>query len=169
MPVAATGYESQVCAAIVGMVANCASWRTLVGASTADQAKGFIVEENSARDEAATKQAAVGDLDETQPMAVVRSLGVDTETVGYLTYQRNGTAEVFLRLPLTDGDTPAEDFRRLRNLSWSVVAEMEAQFGTSGALVAGEISAGETAFGDPTKSNRKTILCVLTIRWSDRP
>lgn len=166
MHVTADSYDARVSAAAVTMLAASATFRTLVAAADAAAAQAFIIEDDSGRELRAVNNAAI---DLTKAFAVVRLGPVQSELRAVNTWGRSGDGEILLFIPVVTADTPAEQFRRARNAQGLIRADIEAQFGTAGALTAGTFTTERIELGDETTANRLRLIAPLTFSWRDCP
>lgn len=166
MPVTADSYDARVSAAVVTMLAASATFQALVAAANAAAARPFIIEDDSGRELKGVDGAAI---DLTKAFAVVRLGPVQSELRAANTWGRSGDGEILLFVPVVTGDTPAEQFRRARNAQGLIRADIEAQFGTAGALTAGTFVSERIELGDETTANRLRLIAPLTLSWRDCP
>lgn len=163
MTVSPTAYESHVSAAVVSMLDACASW---------PHGRGQIAEDWGDA-EALSVDGLEMDLNST--WAVVRSKGLIPQLIALQTYAYTGEVEVVLHSRADRADRPAEAVRRARNLAGDLAAELSAQLGTPGALVAAEIAVGETVVVDQADAANtdpdqpRELESTLTVRWRDLP
>jgi hypothetical protein len=163
MPVTATSYEAQVSAAIVTMLAACASWtggRSQIAEDWGDQ-DGRGVDG--------------GTIDQTKTWAITRTQGVQETTVAAWTVVRSGPAEVVICSRPAATDKPAEAVRRSKNLAGELVDQMRAQLGLPGCLLHATFDVGESAVTDPGSAGNddgdrpRELETTITIRWSEIP
>lgn len=167
MPVTADSYEARHSEALASvMLPGSATFRTLVSAADTAAALAFIVEDDSGRELKAIDGSA---LDLTKAFGVVRFGEMNTEVRALYTYGYSGTAEILLCIPVVTTDTPAEQFRRARNIQGLVRAELQALFGTAGALVAGTFTSERIELADETSANRLRLIAPLSLSWRDIP
>jgi hypothetical protein len=167
MTVTADSYEAKVSEATVAMVAGSSTFRTLVAAADAAEAKGFIVEDVAGR---ANKASNGGALNIAGHYAIVAAGPLESELRAVNTYGRSGTVEVLLHFLVTAAEDPDDQFRAARNAQGLLKADMEALFGTANTyLTAGTIQSGQIELAEGTGANRLHLLCPLNISWRDVP
>jgi hypothetical protein len=175
MTVTADSYEAKAIENAISMLAASATFRTLVGASTSDEAKAFIIEtyggnpgQNSGRQgKALSTTGATIDL-ATQPHAVIGlglepGGGVATQAGGVGSFDYDFAIGVRLTMPRAMQDnSPAEASRLAWNRTGLIRQEMQAQVGGANALADCEIeSAG--LFLDEEGVNRPNVITQLII------
>lgn len=140
MVVTADFYNSKVSEALVQQLADCAAFRTLVGAANATAAKAFIIEDDGGDPEtgAAGSQASENSTVNavTGSFAVVRLTSGERVDRGGMTFGWEHEADIDLIIRPTNGDSAPEAFRRARNVAGSVMEQFQALFGTAATRIA---------------------------------
>lgn len=169
MPVAATSRKAKLAEAIVSMIANCAAFRTYVGAADLAAGKAFVIEEFAGKDK--TFVSATGTtLAKDGTYAVVRMGDFSDERRADDTYGWQADADILLNLLTVPGDNPPEMMRRAANLQDTVVAQMQAQFRQTSpfvAPVAGLLNPGPIFLADDTRANRLHLVCPIACQFFD--
>lgn len=171
MTVTYDSYLAKVVEYAITMLAGSATFRTLVAAASPTAAKSWIVESWGGDPATAGLAGKAKAVDGTAfvavpPFAHVHSPGMDPASagIGVFTY----TGEVFIGLlqarKLT-GETPAEQFRRARNIGDAIRAEIQAQFGGTGVLAQGVVTIDGPEMPDATSADGDALLVNLVISW----
>lgn len=171
MPVAATSREAKISEALVNMVGTCAIAQSLTGAANLTACKAFIVEDY-AGDRGTFKAVDGTTLNPLLTFFVVRLGEVTAEKRARDTYGWTATATIMINQAVTPGDTPAEQFRRIRNAQGDLAAQLTAQFGSVSpfvAHVAGEINPREIILADDVTPNRLHLVATIDCTLFDLP
>lgn len=165
-PLASTSYASLVSQAVCLMLSSSANFQAWTGTNSSATALSWIVEDdggvgqcyatnNAELDPAAGNWAAVR---MGEPKRVQRA---------FLTWGWGGDGEIQLVEHITAGDKPPEVIRRARNNAGLIGQDMQALFGSTGALVAGEIDVGKSVIQDLTKSLANCVITPIHLTWRD--
>jgi hypothetical protein len=170
MPVTATSREAKISEALVNMTASCAA--VLAEFSlTYPGTKARIVEDYAG--ERGTFKAVDGStLNPDATFIIVRLGPVISSKRARDTYGWEGTAKILFNQLATGSDTPAEKFRRTRNVMGDIRAQLEAQLGSQSpfqALAAAEFSAGEIYLSDEIAANRLHLVADIDCKLFDLP
>lgn len=171
--VASTSYDAKVSEALVQMLADCAAFRTLVGAANATAAKSFIVED-SGGDPAEIAKASDGVALNcaTGSYAVVRLGTVDRVDRGaFLTFGHEGNdTEIDIIIRPTPGDVAPDAFRRARNVVGDIAEQLQALFGASAARICwGVVASPSPISTDSIHSLQGAFFNRLPVKWRDIP
>ncbi len=149
------------------------TWQAACGAIDATAAKAFIVEDWSGTDDdtpdGIPKAVDGSTLVTTGAWAVVRCRELQTERRAAGTYGHRGTAMVSVQLPIQATDNGPETFRRARNITGLIRAEIQTLIGGPTTLQWCDIRAEEITLTDETRGHRGFILCPSILDWSDLP
>lgn len=170
--VTATAYLALFSEASVQQLADCAAFRTLVGAANATAAKGSIIED-AGGDVAETAKAGDGsNIDcATENFAVVRVGDANrTDRGALLSFGWEIPIEIDLIIRPTAADSEPSAFRRAKNVAGDIAAQYEALFGAAATrIVWGTVSVGAPMKADPIKALRGAYVVRLTIATRDIP
>lgn len=167
MTVTSDSYESKVSEAVVAMLANSATFRTLVGAGSAAAALAFIVEDIGGKD----GKAIDGTVISLAGNYAICGIGpVEEELRAVNTYGHSGVAGVKIMFAVDLTEDPDDRFRAGRNTQGKIKEEMRALFGTSNSyLTAGTIVSEQIELTEATGKNRFHLNLNLVINWRDVP
>lgn len=171
MPVTYDSYLAKVVEAGITMLAASATFRTLVGAADSAAAKTRIVESwggAPAQAGGAAKAKAVDGTSFTAapPFGHVHSPGMQQELAGVGFYIYRGDVMIGLvQVRKLTGETPAEQFRRARNIADGVRADLTAMFGTTGCFAQGTIDIDGPELPDETGADGDALVATLILSW----
>jgi hypothetical protein len=142
MPVTADSYEAKVMERALFMLCSCASFRSAIGAATAELAKAYVIESwggDAKRHQNVAKMTFADGvsraLPETYAIIDMAEDGLDTEEVGVSSDDYRGTVMMTIYVPRKVGtETAPESMRRARNLQGAIRSEYRAQFGADNCL-----------------------------------
>ena len=174
--VAAAGYLAKVSEAIVQMLADSATFQTLVGAANAAAAKTRIVEDDAGRsdDEGGVSTAVDGSTfnPATTNWGVVM-LGDENprEERALRTTGRSGSFSIMLIIrPSDPTDDPASAKRRARNTASAVADGVQALFGASTSRICGgSCVVSSCSKADAIRSLAGAYVAILDGTWRDVP
>lgn len=169
MPETPTSYEALVVAYAIEQLAACATFQTLTGTASAAAAKARIVDgwggwpaDNAGRDKATN---ALGDVIALEaPFAEAHSTAFDRQQVALAEYGHRGEVTILVVAAAGADELPPDVMRRGRNLAGAIAAEFQAQFGTVGRLLAGDVRVEGPSAPDETF---RTFDFLLTVAWRD--
>ena len=165
MTVTPTSPEALWSDAIVQLVADSTTFQTLTDTDDDTEAKAFILEDDGGEDAIAVDGTTELDTD-AACWAVVRLGAMRRVERAIATFGWEGDATVAITVRTEEDDTPADCFRRARN----VAGEMMALVGTSATrpqyLVA---DVGEVFRTAPDSDLKGAMLVVLSITFRDIP
>lgn len=169
-------YEAKVAETTVALVAQSATFQTLVGAINATAARAFIVEnegglQSENADPDGKDQAIAVDgtaIDTKTAHAFVDAGEVNQEPGVVFSYRpHNGLAIVRIVIPATANDEPSWRRRRVLNTLGGIKADMVAVQGTGSYFINMGIETVITRTADDGDSRQKTEEGELLITWSD--
>lgn len=167
MTVTADSYEAKVSEAIVQMLADCAKFQTIVGASDATAAKSFIIEDDAGE----TSLAVDGSqIDVSCAFGVVR-LG-ETRRVdrAHLTWGREGDATIILAFKPETNDEPNVAFRRARNSAGTICAELQALVSAAATrLPYATFNLTDVVMADEVGALANSFVASIAVTWRDIP
>jgi hypothetical protein len=170
--VTATSYLALFVAALVQQLADCATFRTLVGAANATAAKAFIVKD-AGGDPADSATAVDGTAINctSASFAIVRRLDATrTDRGAALSWGWEIPFEIDLVLRKTTGDTEPSRFTRAENVADGIRAEFEALFGAATTRIAwGTVSPAVPIQTDEIRALRGAIVARLAGTTRDLP
>ncbi len=168
MSVSSDSYEAKVSAALVQMLADCATFWALVDvAPSSASALSYIVEDDGGEQHLAVDGNAIN---------IAGSWGVvrlgDTRRVdrAFQTWGYEGDFSVFLLIRAEDNDTPSEAMRRARNIAGQIAAEMQALVGASASrLPYATFDLGDVALTEETGALHDGYMAHIAGTWRDIP
>jgi hypothetical protein len=159
-----TSYLALFVDALVQQLADCAAFRTLVGAADATAAKAFIIKD-AGGDPASTAKAVDGSaLDcSTSSFAVVRRGDAQrTSLDANLSWYWEIPFELDLIMRPTSGDSEPSAFTRAENTAGTIGEEFEALFSASASRIAyGELQPAAIVRADSIKALRGAFVARL--------
>ncbi len=168
MTVDASSYESSVSAALVTMLADCATFWALVNvAPSSASARSYIIEDDGGEQHLAVDGNAVNVAGSWGVVRLAETRRVDR---AFQTWGYEGDASVFLLIRTEDNDTPSEAQRRARNTAGSICSEMQALVGASATRLAhATFNLGDVALTDETGSLHNGYMAHIAVSWRDIP
>lgn len=169
MPVSYDSYEAKAVERVIAMLADSATFRTLVAAATAAAAKQRIVESwgGEPRDAAGDERAVACDgtaFAAVPPFAHVHCAELTPTLEGIGVYSYAGTVMIGLAMPRRAAlETPGEAMRRGRNVLGAIRLELTTMLGGSTYLATATISTQGPEVPDDTGADRDAIFGTITI------
>lgn len=163
----ASSYESKVSAALVQMLADSMTFQALVGADDATSAKAFIVE-----DDAGDLSLAVDgtEINTAGSFSVIRTGEARRTDRAFMTWGREGEAEITLGIRFETNDTPDSAFRRARNCAGLIAADLQALVGASASRLAyATFQLGDVLLADEVGSLANSFVVSIAVAWRDIP
>ncbi len=169
-----TGYEAATLDLAIEMLAQSATFRTLVGAATPALARGFIVngwggDPVTANGKGKTTMADGGVITRPTKYAIVAAVP-DTfrrTQIGLREWSHSGQIRIVVQDELQANESAESITVRGRNNMGAIATEIEAQFGTAGRLLGGDLLTSGPSLPDATGSKRGTYDFMITIDWRD--
>lgn len=173
MVVTADFYNAKLSEALVQQLADCAAFRTLVGAANATAAKSFIIEDDGGDPETGAAGSQASDNTAinatTASFAVVRLTSAERLDRG-AAFGWQHEAEIDLIIRPTNGDTAPEAFRRARNAHGSIMEQFQALFGAATTRIAYGLCKGSSIVkSDKIHALNGAFICRTPITTSDLP
>lgn len=169
-----TSYEALTVDYAIEMLANSATFRTLVGAIDAAAARGFIVngwggDPQTAGGEGRTtmadgtvkaRPANYGLVSPDDPV-------VRREMIAFREYMNTGRINLFIIRQISASDNAELVMVRGRNELGAIESEIRAQFGVAGRLLAGDTETLGPSLPSAVGSKRLTLDMQIIITWRD--
>lgn len=171
MPVTYDSYLAKVVEYAITMLAASATFRTLVAAADSAAAKTRIIESwggapTQAGGVAKAKAVDGTSFTTTPPFAHVHATGMDPTSAGIGVYTYRGDVLIGLvQARKLTGETPAEQFRRARNIADAVRADLMAMFGTANCFAQGTIVIDGPELPDETSADGDALVATLILSW----
>jgi hypothetical protein len=169
-----TSYAAWTVQYAIAMLAASATFQTLVGAANETEALAFIVNGWGGDPQTAGGQGKTTMADGTvkdRPTSyglvspedpVVRRTGIAFRSSSY-----SGRIQVFIVAAVQANETAESVTVRGRNLLDAIAADIDAQFGSVGKLLAGDLEVSGPSLPDAVGSKRATFDGQITIDWRD--
>ena len=169
-----TSYEASTIDLAIEMLAQSATFRTLVGAASAALARGYIVngwggDPVTAGGKGKTTMADGSVITRPNKYAIVAP-APDTfrrVQIGLREWSHSGQIRIVVQDELLPSESAEAVTVRGRNTMGEIATELEAQFGTAGRLLGGDLSPSGPSLPDMTGSKRGTYDFMITIDWRD--
>lgn len=144
-----TSYDAIAMSNAITMLAGSATFRTLLGATlgaSAITAKARIIESWGGNPPQAGAARSAKATDGTSfalvpPFAHIHVPSIPSDRIAVATYEYRFDVRIVVLMPrLVGSETPAETFRRGRNVLGGIRADIEDQFGDTGCFAVGSVN-----------------------------